>query len=224
MSARHGKADSMVTTAGVHGTRTNRLARILKNPFVGMSPWIAFSLVMGPWGFETAVGLALALSVCLTVAGHRFSPGTSLKILEVAAIVLFVTLAIVGALAGPGTLRWLQDHAGEVTSWAFVAVAFGSMAVGTPFTLQYAREMVDKQFWNSPTFTRTNYLITGVWGLVFLIDAASRAYGSLVLHDPDNMWTSWIIPLAAIIGAVRFTLWYPDHVRARARAAGPVRP
>ena len=41
------------------------------------------------------------------------------------------------------------------------------------------------------------------------------AYGDLALHDANNLWTGWIIQIAAIIVALRFTRWYPEVVRAR---------
>ncbi|MFF5805109.1 hypothetical protein [Streptomyces sp. NPDC012746] len=202
-----------------------KAAGLLESPFIGMSPWIVFSLLVGPGRFEWAVGAALAISLGLVVATRLVTPGGSLKILEVADVVFFAALAVVGALASAGTLRWLETYAGEVSNLALTAIAFGSMAVRRPFTLQYAREQVDPALWNTPAFLRTNYMITGVWGLAFLVAAIAGAYGDLVLHNPDNIWTGWIIQVLAIVGALRFTAWYPDVVRARARGdAHPPRP
>jgi hypothetical protein len=41
------------------------------------------------------------------------------------------------------------------------------------------------------------------------------------LHGPNNIWTGWIIRIAAIIGTLRFTKWYPEAVRARVRTGRP---
>ncbi|MGP8303344.1 hypothetical protein ACTPOK_36540 [Streptomyces inhibens] len=38
-----------------------------------------------------------------------------------------------------------------------------------------------------------------------------------MLHNADNVWTGWIIQIAAIIVALQFTSWYPEVVRARVR-------
>ncbi|WP_351223554.1 hypothetical protein [Streptomyces sp. NPDC002133] len=193
------------------------LAGALENPVVGMAPWIIFSVVSGTGRFWLAVGLALAVSVVVVVAGRIVHPGGSFKILEAADVAVFALLAIVGALADEATLRWLETYADEVANIALVVIAFGSMAVRMPFTLQYARERVDRAHWDTPVFKRTNYVITGVWGLAFLTAAFAGAYGDLVLHDPDNVWTEWIIQILAIAAAVSFTEWYPDYVRAKAR-------
>nr|WSX53656.1 hypothetical protein OG409_34900 [Streptomyces sp. NBC_00974] len=212
----------MAHTADARGE--SKLAQFLESPLVGLSPWIVFSLVVGPGRFEWAVGLALALSVCLVVGGRLVRPGSSLKILELSDVVFFAIMTVVGIFASDGTRRWLETYAGEVSNIALAVIAFGSMLARVPFTLQYAREKVDKQFWDTPAFKRTNYMITGVWGLAFLINAIAGAYGDLVLRNPDNVWTGWIIQVLTIIGALRFTQWYPDLVRARARAGQPAPP
>lgn len=202
-------------------TSRGRPAGLLDNPVVGMAPWIIFSVLVGPGRFELSVGLALLTSLFLVVGGRLLRRGTSWKILEVSDLVFFTILTMIGALVGAGAHRWLETYAGEVSNVALVLIAFGSMAVRNPFTLQYAREQVEPRYWNTPAFLRTNYMITGAWGLAFLVAAIAGAYGDLVLRNPNNLWTGWIIQIAAIVAALRFTNWYPDVVRARARAAGP---
>ncbi|MER5424975.1 hypothetical protein [Streptosporangium roseum] len=194
-----------------------KLVGVLADPVVGMAPWIIFSVLVGPGRFELSVVLALAVSVLLVVANRVVRRDASLKLLEVADVVFFAALTAVGLAASAGTRRWLETYAGEVSNIALVLIAFGSMALRMPFTLQYARERVDRAYWHSPDFLRTNYVITGVWGLAFLVAAVAGGYGDLVLRDPDNLWTGWIIQIAAIIAAVRFTAWYPGVVRARVR-------
>ncbi|MFE2585341.1 hypothetical protein [Streptomyces sp. NPDC059378] len=200
-------------------TAGGAVAGFLGNPVVGMAPWIVFSLLVGPGRFEIAVVLALAATVVLVAAGRIVHRGSSWKLLELADLAFFTVLAVVGAAASDGTRRWLETYAGEVSNIALCLIAFGSMACGTPFTLQYARERVDPEYWHTPAFLRTNYLITGAWGLAFLVAAVAGAYGDLVLHDPNNIWTGWIIQILAIVAAVRFTAWYPDVARARVRRA-----
>ncbi|MFK0254379.1 hypothetical protein [Streptomyces sp. NPDC090445] len=197
-------------------TATGALSRFLENPVVGMSPWIVFSLLVGPGRFELAVGLSLAAAVVLVVLGRVVNRGSSWKLLELADVVFFGAMTVIGALASDGTLTWLETYAGEVANFTLTAIAFGSMAVGVPFTLQYAREQTDPAIWHTPAFLRTNYMITGAWGLAFLVAGLAGLYGDLILRSPDNMWTNWIIQILAIVAALRFTVWYPDVVRARA--------
>ncbi|MCT4352053.1 hypothetical protein M5362_02745 [Streptomyces sp. Je 1-79] len=214
-SARIAQSGEVKTEAPT--TDRGAVAGFLENPVVGMAPWIVFSLLVGPGRFEIAVALALATTIALVAAGRIVNRGSSWKLLELADMVFFAVLAVVGILASDGTLRWLETYAGEVSNLALVLIAFGSMAFRMPFTLQYAREQVEPAYWHKPPFLRTNYVITGVWGLAFLIAAIAGAYGDLVLHNANNIWTGWIIQILAIMAALRFTDWYPDVVRARAR-------
>lgn len=43
-----------------------------------------------------------------------------------------------------------------------LAIVLISMAVGQPFTLQYARERIAQEVRNTPEFIRSNYIITTV--------------------------------------------------------------
>ncbi|MCX4638471.1 hypothetical protein OG775_25685 [Streptomyces platensis] len=192
-----------------------RLSHFLDSPVIGMSPWIVMSVLVGPGRFELAVAIALALAVAIVIVGRIRRPGSSFKILEIADVVFFAVLAVIGIFASPGTHSWLENYSGEVASVALMAIALGSMACRVPFTLQYAREQVPREFWGEPSFLRTNYYITGAWAAAFAVAAISGAYGDLVLHNSNNPWTGWIIPIAAIIAALQFTQWYPDMVRAR---------
>lgn len=192
-----------------------RLIGLLESPVVGMTPWILFSVLVGPGRYELAVGLALAVAVALVIAGRMRHRGTSVKLLEVSDVVFFAALAVIGGFASPGTHTWLETYAGEVSNIALVVIAFGSMAVRVPFTVQYARERVDRDYWHTPGFLHANYVITGVWGLAFLVAALAGGFGDLVLRNPNNLWTGWIIQIAAIVAALKFTEWYPQVVRNR---------
>ncbi len=192
------------------------LKKVLNSPLAGLSPWIVMSLVSGSSGrFELSVGLAFALSVLLVVLS--VAQGSSLKFLELSDTVFFGGLGMIGLLASADTLVWLQQWAGEISNVALVVIAFLSIVIRRPFTLQYAREMVEPELWSSPAFIHVNYVITWVWAIAFVIQAASGAFGDVVLDNPDNLWTGWIIQTAAIVVAIQFTVWYPKHVRAQAR-------
>ena len=60
-----------------------------------------------------------------------------------------------------------------------LVIVLVSLAIGMPFTLQYARESVPKEFWTVPLFITTNQRITAAWAAAFAVmtaaDAATRA-------------------------------------------------
>lgn len=212
---------SVVTIArtrcsSAYPSKMEKLKELLNSPLAGLSPWIVMSLVSGSNGrLELSVALALAISALLVVLS--LSQGSSLKLLELSDTIFFAGLALIGLLATPGTTRWLEQWAGEISNLALVVIAILSIAIRRPFTLSYAREMTDRELWENPEFIRTNYVITWAWAVAFVIQAASGAFGDVVLDNPNNLWTGWIIQTVPIVVAIQFTVWYPKYVTARAR-------
>jgi hypothetical protein len=132
-------------------------------------------------------------------------------------------LLVVALVASGDTLEWLERWSGELSNVVILAIAAGSMVIRRPFTLQYARESVPRELWNTQGFMHTNYVITFAWVLAFVVQAVCGWIADGPMDEPNNAWVGWIIPIAAIVLAVRFTEWYPDVVRARAGMgdAGP---
>lgn len=91
-------------------------------------------------------------------------------------------------------------------------IVLATMALRQPFTLQYAKETVAPELWNSTEFIRTNYVITAVWALAFLV----MVLADLVLvYMPDLPPRYGIVAtVLALVGAVKFTGWYPDRGKA----------
>jgi hypothetical protein len=198
----------------------SRIRDFLANPLSGLAPWIVMAVMSGIVRFELAVGLSLLSAVVIVVA-NRLTGGT-LKLLEFSDVAFFLVLAIVGLLASDAVMDWLRTWSGELSNIALVVIALGSILIRRPFTLGYAKESTPKEFWDSPAFLRTNYVITWAWALAFIVAAVSGFIGDAVIDNSDNLWTGWIIQTAAMLAAVQFTLWYPRVVRARGRAAAGI--
>jgi hypothetical protein len=196
--------------------RKAALRRLLDQPFIGFGPWIVLAVVEGPGRVVLASALACLLALLLAAAGAV--AGLRPKLLDLTAIGFFGALTLVAALASPAVRHWLGLWAGELSNAAIAAIAVASIVARRPFTLEYARETTDPEYWDSPLFLEINYAISGVWAVVFLITAIVGYIGDGPLHQPDNIWTNWIIEIALFIVAIKFTRWYPDYATA---AAGP---
>lgn len=195
------------------------LGRILNNPVMGFAPWIVFSVVEGPGRFAAAAGAALGAALLILLVG--VAVGIRAKLLDLAAIVFFAVLLSLGLVVGHDAHAWLERWSGEISNVVIVLVALASVLVRRPFTLQYAREMTDRDYWDSPLFLHINYVLTWVWIGSFFVTAAVGWYGDGPLHEPDNIWTNWIVSIAVLIFAIRFTEWYPARVKSAAmRDAG----
>lgn len=182
--------------------------------FRGFVPWIIFWVVSGPSTWEFAAGGAFLAALILLIPTREHG---RIKLLEIVSVLFFGALTIAGLVLDRSRLLWLEEYAQAIASAVLAVVVLGSLAF-TPFTEQYAREQVSQQFWSTPRFKHVNRMLTLVWGLTF---AACAVLG--VLAQPENggsAWLNWIIPIALVAGAFKFTAWYPEHVKAAGQAAG----
>lgn len=88
-------------------------------------------------------------------------------------------------------------------------IVLGSMAAMRPFSLQYARQQVAPEPWNQPEFVRTNYVITAVWALAFLVMVVAEL--GLRYFPGLSPRVGIMVVILALIGAMKFTGWYPDR-------------
>ena len=208
----------MRITARRHGADSGRpdgLLLLLDDPVTGLLPWFAIAFLVGPLTFFWASVVSLALSAALVTASKL--RGEEPKILEVSDLVFFIGLTIVAAVAGPSLISWLNDHADEVANVAVALLAYGSLAVGRPFTSQYTIN----RFPNASEELRAHLdrVGTWIWAVALTFAAAAGFYGEFVLPDlSTNLWTGWILQTAPLIVAFNATIWFDR--RALARQAG----
>ena len=102
-----------------------------------------------------------------------------------------------------------------------LAIALVSLAIRFPFTLQYAREMVDAETAALPGFLKANYIITWAW--TARLPADDDRPTSLMIYVPGlPLWSGLAIAFAARNSALYFTKWYPEY--RQAKFAAPPRP
>jgi len=178
---------------------------------LGLSPFVTFFVLMRL--FTPVAGLIGALSVSSLLCLRMWRRGESVKILEVGSLILFGLLTAYTLLAAP---RWTVATVRLAVDGGLLAIALVSLAIDRPFTLQYARERVPEQFWGLPIFLTTNRIITGVWAGTFAIHVAADGAAEYVSAIP--IWVDVAVAIAAFLGAVWFSRWYPEAVRRRALA------
>jgi uncharacterized membrane protein len=181
---------------------------------LGFVPLIVYGILAGPSVQSRVLALGAATLVTVVAGFGDLKKG---RILTWASLVLFggLLVATVG-LAQTGILIW----SGVLINAVLAAVASGSILAGVPFTLQYAREMVDPAHHDNPVFLRVNILMTGVWGGIFAVNALLD-YLSLVLPGPVGQAAA-LITYCTLAAGIVFTLWYPVHIRKKYAHASPV--
>lgn len=194
----------------------------IKSPFSGIAPWIIMSLFSGPGTFEISVLCALALSLVTFILSRR--GGSSFKLMEIFDLLFFAGFAVVGIVANASTIAWLENWAGEITNVALFLFVLITIVIRQPFTLQYAKEETDPQYWDSPVFLRINYTISWVWAAAFAWQSLMGLIGDAVLDNSNNFWTGWVLQIAALVFAIAFTAYWPDHASAKAQGEPDVSP
>ena len=184
-------------------------------------------LILAPFGaFATlvltglaVVGLFVAGAICLLTILYDLRHGRSIKMLALGSAVIFITLGSYLTLAPAA----LSDSAVKLAvDLGVLAIALVSLALRTPFTLQYAREMTDSETVRMPGFLAANYVITWVWALAFLLMALSNV---LMLYVPDlPLWAGIAIVFIARNIAMWFSRWYPEYRKAKLAGPPPAAP
>ena len=202
-----------VERAQVQSSRKGLVTRAAENPLAGFIPWIIFWVIASSpstWEYG-AIGAALAAVILALPSASRRRP----KILDIATIVFFVAVAVIGALVGAEDRDWLDRWSMVLSSGALGLIALGSLAF-VPFTEQYAREQTPPELWGNRVFRRINRVLTLVWGLAFL---ATAVLGYIAVIAPSTSdWTNWILPIVLIVGAFKFTARYPQRASASGAA------
>jgi hypothetical protein len=175
---------------------------------LAFAPFIVFALVDRLVGATEGLVAAAVVSAALLIRDW-LTPGRSPKILEIGTVVLFGALALYSLVGGPA---WSVFGVRLCVDLGLLAIVLVSVALRRPFTLQYAREQVPAEFWNSPQFLRTNYIITAVWALAFVVMVIADL---VVLYAPELSPRIGIsATILALIAAIKFTGWYPERVKA----------
>jgi hypothetical protein len=178
-----------------------------------LSPFIVFFVLMRL--VSPLAGLATAFAVSLLMGFYQWWRGEQVKVLELGSLLLFGLLLLYTLRAAP---HWSVATVRLAVDGGLFTIGLVSLAIGTPFTLQYARERVPKEYWASPLFLATNQRITGVWTAAFAVMTIADAAAEYVEAIP--LWIDIGATIGAFVTALWFTQWYPEVVRRRVDSVG----
>ncbi len=178
---------------------------------LAFAPWIAFLIIAHGSLFRLKLGLVIAFALCVLMGVTRLHRGVILW-----AGLCFFTFATIAVVMFEN--MWTVQHMGVLANGTLAVSAAAGLAIGKPFTLDYAREHTDPTLWNQPEFLRTNFIITLMWTLSFTANAI-LAWGKMVgFLLPELGYEA--LSYALLVGTAAFTIWYPGHV-SRVRAMSP---
>jgi hypothetical protein len=191
-----------MSTTGL--TATNRALENEKSGFgiyVAFVPWILFTLITQHDSLKAAAIAALAAAV--VIAFPSLAAGRP-KLLELGAVVAFAGFAVVAFSADPATGAWVARYARAIAASVLALISFGSLLL-TPFTEQYARDSVPREFWSSPRFKAINRQLTLMWAWVFVAMIPSHVIAGVIDTRRANTVFNWVIPVVLIVWAAKRT-------------------
>lgn len=179
--------------------------------FLILAPYAAFSLLM--LVTSAVASLFAAAAICIAVVAFDVVRGRSVKILGAGSVLVFITVGAYVALSDSDLS--ISGVKFAVDTGIFL-VTLTSIVIRMPFTLQYAREVVDAETARLPGFIRANYAITWAWTASMLLMMLGNV---AIIYVPGlPLWSSLLIAFAARNSAVYFTKWYPEYCKAKVGA------
>ena len=192
---------------------------------LGFLPWIAFSFLAHRVAADSVAwsGLIGLLLVLGTMVAQRAVWPPS--VLNVGMLIPLAAITVVGFVGVPDVDAWLYQWAVPGVG-LFLGLFILLLVPFAPFTERFARQSTPQAYWGSPTFNRINRVLSAAWGaaiavmgvcslLVAALDLYGDGFGS---PGTGELLLNWVIPIAVIVGMVKFTIAYPAKVRAQVRA------
>jgi len=185
-----------------------------RSSILAITAWLIYGTlyVAGFW----FAGCVAGFVVMLVIVANEYRRG-GLRIMDCTSLGYFALAATISATSAANTF----DKYHVVIVWGvFAAVAWTTLAAGLPFTIQYARESVPREAWNSPLFVHINTTLTVMWATIFTFGAIM---GVMTIAVGHAFLLGIAIPMSAMGVGYAFNNEYPkrfaDRLDLAARAA-----
>jgi len=165
---------------------------------LALLPFAVFWVLLGAHRPEWAIWSALALSLAGTLWRawrHQF------LVLETGGLALFAALA----LAQDITPDWTAANAVWLSFAALGTISIGSLIAGRPWTADYSRAAYPEHA-ATPQFWMINAVITGLWGVLFLLLGLCRWAGAASWVTTSIVVAGALISIVGPRLAIRYTL------------------
>ncbi len=175
---------------------------------LGFMPWLLLLFLSG----HTLVSLERSILISL-VASVLFS----FKELRKGFILQWGTLFFFFACTlTVNFLHWMSvvKNIAVISNGFFACLIWGTILIGKPFTLQYAKADLPKERWDDPELIRSCRFIAVVWALLLTFSALIayfRILNSTLLPD----WVYFDITIGIILGGTVFSSLYKKYKRSQ---------
>jgi hypothetical protein len=171
---------------------------------LGFLPWILFYILP----LHTLTQLKVGITALLLLTAITNYKDLKRKFILPWCTLIFFTLIFLGVVVFD--LQFLAVYMGILVNSALACLALGSLAIGKPFTLQYARLQVAKEKWQHPAFIFINQALTFAWGMSFTFNVCINILNKI--HPSSPLLISFLTNGSSLC-ALFFTIWFPKWYR-----------
>jgi hypothetical protein len=172
---------------------------------VSVVMWVVYGQLTGAGHWIDAGMIGLALSTVMVAADYHRG---AVKVMNATSVGYFLLEMMIVVFAGRA---FMQRYHLPIVWGVFALVAWITLAIGAPFTSQYAREHTPSELWNGPTFHRMNVHLTVVWSLIFTLGAVLGALTMVIGHVG---LLGGVIPSFGMLVGLLFGSRYPKRFTA----------
>jgi lysylphosphatidylglycerol synthetase-like protein (DUF2156 family) len=180
---------------------------MLKEILRSFLPWILFFLLTGHTQQQLDVAIIVAAVTSIIFEVNALRKGF---ILSWGTLIFFIFMVIAVILLRD---QWVAKYSWIFSNGALALIAWISIFIRKPFTIQYAKEQVSKDKWQHPLFIKINYLLTAAWGLIFLISIGLHI---IRIYYPEFCGSIYeVISYVPSIFGIWFTAWFPNWYKGK---------
>lgn len=158
----------------------------IAKPFI---VWAAYPALIEQFGGDHMRAALACLALIIVISFDNLRRGF---IIDWTAVAFFLVVSAVEFTLGR---QWIFSQPLILISATYALVATGSLLLGKPYTLQYARQRTPEDYWSESSFVTINYHLTAMWTAIFL---ASLVLSSLAAALPDY-WPIFVIARNSLI-------------------------
>jgi hypothetical protein len=175
---------------------------MLKEIIQSFLPWILFFIISGHSEQQLDIAIIIAASTSIIFEFNWLKKGF---ILSWGTLIFFAFMFIAVILFRN---QWVAGYSWIFFNVALVSIAWISILIRKPFTIQYAKEQISPDQWQHPLFLKINYLLTATWGILFLIGIGLDL---LRIYQPSfNGLIYEIVSYIPSVFGIWFTTWFPQ--------------
>lgn len=164
-------------------------------------PWILFFLIAGKSQGQLDAAIIVAAFASIVFERNGLKKGF---VLSWGTLIYFIFMLLAVVLVKN---QWVAQHAWLFSNGALAVIAWVSILIRKPFTMQYARELVSEDKWKNPVFIKINYILSIVWGAIFM-----AGMGLHILKLIFPAFTGSVFELTTYLPSlfgIWFTTWFP---------------